>query len=149
VEAIMAGENEQPKGNSDPDGRRRNGNTSNPGNPNNTTGPNNASESLAQAVRGLSDLYTANGGEGVSSQVTDAVTQALVLILGSGPSLAAYDGLLQAQQANGIMYHNAVANQQKTTLLGMAMTAKCVRYMMNPQDNGLEDDILDEELDAL
>jgi hypothetical protein len=30
------------------------------------------------------------------------------------------------------MYHNAVANQQKTNLLGMAMTAKCVRTMLDP-----------------
>jgi hypothetical protein len=82
---------------------------------------------------------------GVSPEVTDAVTQALLLILGSGPSIAAYDGLLQTQAASGIMYHNAVANQQKTNLLGMAMTAKCIRYMMDPNPVSLDEDVLDEE----
>ncbi|HEY1631812.1 MAG TPA: RebB family R body protein [Rhizomicrobium sp.] len=142
----MAGENEQA---GDPDARRqsRGGATNDPNAPNNAP-PNNAGDSLADAVRGLSGLYTAEGGTGVTPAVTDAVTQVLVMLLGSGPALAAYDGLLQAQQANGIMYHNAVANQQKATMLGMALTAKCVRYMMNPHDNGL-DDALEEELDAL
>jgi killing trait domain-containing protein len=138
VEVIMAGEGDEPK---------RGGKS-----PDDATGPNrggSTNDALAQAVLGLSNLYTANGGEGVSSQVTDAVTQALVLILGSGPSLAAYDGLLQAQQANGIMYHNAVANQQKATMLGMAMTAKCVRYMMDPRCDALDGEILEEELDDL
>jgi hypothetical protein len=92
----------------------------------------NASEALAEAVRNLSNAYVAAGKDGVSPQVNDAITQALLLILGSGPSVAAFDSLLSVQQANGLMYHNAVANQQKTNLLGMAMTAKCVRYMMDP-----------------
>jgi hypothetical protein len=81
---------------------------------------------------------------GVSPPVTDAITQALLLILGSGPSIAALDGLIAVQQANGIMYHNAVAHQQKTNLLGMAMTAKCVRYMMDGATS-LDEGILDEE----
>jgi killing trait domain-containing protein len=100
----------------------------------------NASEALAEAVRNLSNAYVAVGKDGVSPQVTDAITQALLLILGSGPSVAAFDSLLSVQQANGLMYHNAVANQQKTNLLGMAMTAKCVRYMMDPH-SGVDLDV--------
>jgi hypothetical protein len=136
----MAGENEQPKADSDARRSDRNGG-------NGANRQSNPGDSLGQAILGLSNLYTANADKGVSPQVTDAVTQALLLILGSGPSLAAYDGLLQAQAANGLMYHNAVANQQKTTLLGMAMTAKCVRYMMDPQNTSLDEEILEEELD--
>jgi hypothetical protein len=68
----------------------------------------------------------------LTPQVQDTVGQSLLMILGSGPALAAFDSMMAAQQANGLMYHNAVANQQKTNLLGMAMTAKCVRYMMEP-----------------
>jgi hypothetical protein len=69
---------------------------------------------------------------GVSSQVTDAITQALLAILGSGPSIAAFENLMSINAANGMMYYNAVDHQQKTNLLGMAMTAKCVRYMLDP-----------------
>ncbi len=55
-----------------------------------------------------------------------------MLILGSGPSVAAFESLLAANGASGVMYQNAVANQQMTNVLGMAMTAKAVRYMMDP-----------------
>lgn len=96
--------------------------------------PGGAADSLASAVLGLSKLYSQCGKNGVSPEITDAVSQALLLILGSGPSIAAFDDLMNVQVANGIMYQNAVANQQKTNLLGMAMTAKCVRYMLNPQE---------------
>ncbi|HEY1632854.1 MAG TPA: RebB family R body protein [Rhizomicrobium sp.] len=104
-----------------------------------------ASDALNAALLNFSAEAAKNG---VSQQATDAVTQALVMILGSGPSIAAYDGLLQAQQANGLMYHNAVAHQQRTNLLGMAMTAKCVRYMMDPQSDSLTAEILAEEFKA-
>lgn len=105
-----------------------------------------AKETLAQTVASLSNLYASAAKEGtVSPQLTDAVTQALLLILGSGPSTAALEGLLAAQQANGIMYHNAVSQQQKTNLLGMAMTAKCIRYMLDPLNDGSALDLIVEE----
>lgn len=91
-----------------------------------------ADDALASAILALSKVYSESGEGGVSPQVTDAVTQALVLILGSAPSFVAFEGLLSAQNSSGLMYHNAVSNQQKTNLLGMAMTAKCVRYMLDP-----------------
>jgi hypothetical protein len=90
----------------------------------------------------LSKLYANCGKDGVSSQTTDAITQALLLILGSGPSIAALDELMNVQVSNGIMYHNAVANQQKTNLLGMAMTARCVRYMLDPHDDEIDETII-------
>lgn len=99
-------------------------------------------ETLSAAVLGLSKLCAESGKDGVSPRVTDAVTQALLLILGSGPSIVAFEGLLSAQNSSGLMYHNAVSNQQKTNLLGMAMTAKCVRYMLDPYP----DDVIDEAI---
>jgi hypothetical protein len=101
-----------------------------------------------EAVSGLAGVYAAAAQNGaVSPQMTDAITQALLMILGSGPSIAAFDSLLSVQQANGIMYHNAVSHQQKTNLLGMAMTAKCVRYMLDPNAaDCLDETILDEEM---
>ncbi|MGH6873278.1 MAG: RebB family R body protein [Rhizomicrobium sp.] len=106
-----------------------------------------ARAALDDSVANLSKLYADLAGkEGVSPQVTDAITQALLLILGSGPAIAAFDQLMAAQAANGLMYHNAVANQQKTNMLGMAMTAKCVRYMMDPHAGDLAiDTILEDE----
>jgi hypothetical protein len=67
----------------------------------------------------------------VSPKVPDAATQALLLIVGSGPAIAAFDGVLAANQASGLLYHNAVANQQKTNILGMAMSAYTVRMMLD------------------
>ena len=42
------------------------------------------------------------------------------------------------------MYYNAVSNQQKANVLGMATTAKAVRYMLDPHDGDFEFDDLDE-----
>jgi hypothetical protein len=95
---------------------------------------NDAVDHIYKMLEGFSRMSTSKA-DGVSPQVTDAVTQALVAILGTGPSMAAFDSLLSVQAANGMMYYNAVANQQKTNLLGMAMTAKCVRYMLDPDSN--------------
>lgn len=97
-------------------------------------------DGLASAILGLSKLCSESGKDGVSPEVTDAVTQALLLVLGTAPSVVTFEGLLSAQTSSGLMYHNAVSNQQKTNLLGMAMTAKCVRYMLDPYP----EDVIDE-----
>jgi hypothetical protein len=105
-----------------------------------------ASEGLAGAIREMSALFAHSGKDGVMPQITDGLTQGLVLLLGSAPSVAVIEGLQQAQTASGIMYHNAVANQQRTNLLSMAMTAKCVRYMLeNPLEEIIDDEILAED----
>ena len=59
-----------------------------------------------------------------------APNEVLVMILGSGPSVAAFQSIVAANQAGGLMYAHAVEQQQMTNLLGMAMTAKTVRYML-------------------
>jgi len=50
--------------------------------------------------------------------------------------------------ADALMFYNAVANQQKTNILGMSVTAKCVRYMFEVgQTYDADDsDILEEAL---
>ncbi len=88
-------------------------------------------QSLAAILELAKALGSATQGQ-VSQQVTDAITQSLLAILGSGPSIAAFENLMSINAANGMMYYNAVDHQQKTNLLGMAMTAKCVRYMLDP-----------------
>ena len=102
-----------------------------PGAPGPTQGPGGQSP-LVGALLELTKLYGSAAQGGVSSQVTDAITQSLLAILGSGPSIAAFENLMSINAANGMMYYNAVDHQQKTNLLGMAMTAKCVRYMLDP-----------------
>ena len=106
--------------------------------------PANPHPDVVAALKNFADLYAGIAAKGgTTPEMTDAITQALVMILGSGPSIAAFDSLMAVQQANGLMYHNAVANQQKTNILGMAMTAKCVRYMLD-DTGGLDDEILSE-----
>jgi hypothetical protein len=101
-------------------------------------------EMLDKVLSGFSRM-SSGGADGVSPQITDALTQALLAILGAGPSMAAFDSLLSVQAANGMMYYNAVAHQQKTNLLGMAMTAKCVRYMLDPASDDSMDEWIGEE----
>ncbi len=50
--------------------------------------------------------------------------------------------------ADALMFYNAVANQQKTNILGMSVTAKCVRYMFDvgQADDDDDSDILEEAL---
>ncbi|HWA90856.1 MAG TPA: RebB family R body protein [Rhizomicrobium sp.] len=67
---------------------------------------------------------------GAKARGGEKMHEVLLTILGSGPSVAAFQSMLQAQAANGLMYYNAVANQQKTNILGMAMTAMTVRFML-------------------
>lgn len=94
-------------------------------------------EMLNNVLGGFSKM-SAGASEGVSPQITDALTQALLAILGAGPSMAAFDALMSVQAANGMMYYNAVAHQQKANMLGMAMTAKCVRYMLDPEASSVD-----------
>lgn len=54
-----------------------------------------------------------------------------------GPASA----MFAANHADALMFYNAVNNQQKTNLLGMAVTAKCVRYMFEAGQSSDDDDI--------
>lgn len=103
-----------------------------------------------QTFRDLLNLYRELSREGAAPQVTDAITQALLTVLGSGPSFAVLESMISVNQANGLMYHNSVSLQQKTNILGMVATAKCVKSLLNLPSAAeyLEDLDLDEEADA-
>lgn len=92
-----------------------------------------------QTVRELMNLYARLCSDPALVQSRDALTQALVTVQGSGPSFGALASMMAASNASGLMYYNAVANQQKTNLLGMAMTAKCVRAMLDSGPNAERD----------
>lgn len=97
------------------------------------------SETLASSILGLSKLYGEKGGGAGAGSFTDVLSQTLLLILGSGPAIAANEGLMAAQQSNGVMFYQAVANQQALNLLGMCTTAKCVRYMFDRHPDEIVD----------
>lgn len=62
----------------------------------------------------------------VNSQITDAVTQANVKVLGDAPAMA-MGSLYQAlAQAAGMAAQNATANQQAANQLAQAVVTRCV-----------------------
>ena len=66
-----------------------------------------------------------------TAPTAEAVANTLLTVIGSGPSFAAMQSLVAANQASGMMYHNAVANQQTTNILGMVATMNCVQALMD------------------
>ena len=65
-------------------------------------------------------------------------------------ALAPASAMFAANHADALMFYNAVANQQKTNILGMSVTAKCVRYMFEGSEAADADDIdiLEQALDG-
>jgi len=109
-------------------------------------GPAQSGEPNPQRV--FHEFLKACGGGG-SSNLADTIGQLLVAAVGSVPSVAVAGSMLAANAAEGAMYFNAVAHQQKTNLLGMAMTAKCVRHMLDGRPDSVDpdfDDFVDEVL---
>jgi hypothetical protein len=96
-----------------------------------------------EAFREFLRLYGKLSRDGMCPGTTDAISQALLTVLGSGPPFAVLGSMFAANQANGLMYYNAVSHQQKTNLLSMAMTAKCVRYMLDMRTDAAEQDLED------
>lgn len=69
----------------------------------------------------------------VNSQITDAVTQANVSVLGHAPAQA-LGALYQASaQALANAAHNATAAQQQGASLAQAVTTRCVRFLLGPE----------------
>ena len=66
-----------------------------------------------------------------TAPAAESVANTLLTVIGSGPSFAAMQSLVAANQASGLMYHNAVANQQTTNILGMVATMNCVQALMD------------------
>lgn len=66
-----------------------------------------------------------------TAPIADSVANTLLTVIGSGPSFAAMQSMVAANQANGLMYHNAVANQQMTNVVAMVATMNCVQVLLD------------------
>ena len=86
-------------------------------------------ERMEACFRELFKLYAS--ADGNSSAVNDAVANVLTVTLGSAPSFAVSESMISASQAQGQMLTNAVANQQKTNLVGLTATTACVRSLLS------------------
>ncbi|WP_372784957.1 RebB family R body protein [Phenylobacterium sp.] len=67
--------------------------------------------------------------------IADSVASTLLAVIATGPSVATLQSLIAANQASGAMFHNAVANQQMTNVLGMAATMSCVQTLLDRPGN--------------
>ena len=65
----------------------------------------------------------------VNGQITDAITQSNVIVLGSMPAMAAGSLLQVTAHAMGLMMENAVSNQQQMNSVGQAVTAYAVAML--------------------
>jgi hypothetical protein len=60
----------------------------------------------------------------VNEQITDAVTQANVKVIGESPAMALSNVYQSAAHSTGIMFQNAVTNQNQQNILGQAATTQ-------------------------
>lgn len=66
----------------------------------------------------------------VNDQVTDAVTQANVKVLGDAPAMAMGTLYQTIAQATGIAAENAVAHQQGLNSVALAVATRCVHALV-------------------
>lgn len=66
----------------------------------------------------------------VNSQITDAVTQANVKVLGDGPAVAVASLYQATAQALANAAHNATSAQQQSNILAQSVTAACVKSLL-------------------
>ncbi|CAA7195233.1 antirepresssor protein RebB [Chryseobacterium nematophagum] len=62
----------------------------------------------------------------VNEQITDAVTQANVKVVGEAPAVALGNVYQSAAHSTGIMFENAVNNQNQQNILGQTATTQGV-----------------------
>ncbi len=65
----------------------------------------------------------------VNGQITDAVTQAEVMVLGSAPAMSVGTLYQVTAQAIALSMQNAVANQQAMNSLAAAILTRCIRTL--------------------
>jgi hypothetical protein len=70
----------------------------------------------------------------VNSQITDAVTQSNVKVLGDAPAQAMGNLFMVLSQAAGIAAQNAVTNQQDGNTLADAVLTRCVASLLESED---------------
>lgn len=66
-----------------------------------------------------------------TAPLAESVAGTLLTVIGSGPSFAAMQSMVAANQANGQMFFNAVAQQQMTNVVGMVATMNCVQSLLD------------------
>ena len=66
----------------------------------------------------------------VNGQITDAVTQANVKVLGDAPAQAMGCLFQATAQALAIAAHNATAQQQNAATLSQAITTRCIQTLI-------------------
>ncbi len=66
----------------------------------------------------------------VNDQITDAVTQSNVKVLGDAPAIAMGAIYQTAAQAAGLAAQNAVSNQQNVNELAIAVVTRCVNALI-------------------
>ncbi|MBX3588418.1 MAG: RebB family R body protein [Ramlibacter sp.] len=66
----------------------------------------------------------------VNSQITDAVTQANVKVLGDAPAMALGNLYQATAQALANAAHNATSAQQQAGVLAQAVTTRCVQTLL-------------------
>lgn len=65
----------------------------------------------------------------VNGQITDAVTQANVKVLGDAPAMAMGSVFQTLAYSVGLSFQNAVANQQNMNTLAVAVLTRCVTQL--------------------
>ncbi|MGO1119703.1 RebB family R body protein [Rhodovibrionaceae bacterium A322] len=68
----------------------------------------------------------------VNRQITDAVAQTNVKVVGEAPAVAMAQNYLAASQANAILYANMVNNQQQLAIAGQASMVEGVIRTLRP-----------------
>ena len=66
----------------------------------------------------------------VNDQITDAVTQSNVKVLGDAPAQALGSLYQTMAQSAGLAVQNAISHQQQTNLLANATTTKCINALL-------------------
>ena len=66
----------------------------------------------------------------VNSQITDAVTQANVHVVGSAPAVALGNLYQATAQALANAAHNATSAQQQAAITAQAVTTRCVATLL-------------------
>ena len=66
----------------------------------------------------------------INSQITDAITQANVKVLGDAPAMAMGNVYQAVAQALANAAHNATSAQQQNNVLAQAVTTRCVQLLL-------------------
>ena len=72
----------------------------------------------------------------VNGQITDAITQVNVKVLGEAPAMAMGNVYQSLAHSAGILMENAVNQQQQSSILSKAVTTQCVNTILSSKDGG-------------